>query len=135
MRKVYVVLRNMLLFFFLVEVFAGALVVNRGTVIDKILVGIVFGIFMMLIPNILKFFKMPLNSGTLMLVGVIVSFMFFFVGIYVLQIITVAPKAVDLGIAFVQPIQLTDKTVALVFLSLVSAISSIGMEIISGKSK
>ncbi len=135
MRNLYVLIRNMLLFFFLVVVFSGPLLIRNGTFLDKLLVGLLFGLFMMLIPNVLKFFKLPVNNGSLLLMGVIVAFLFFFVALYnpFLPLITVVGGNVDLGLGFIQPIKLQDKTVALVFLSLVSAVISIGLEILSKK--
>lgn len=133
MRNIYVLIRNMLLFFFLVVVFSGPLLIRNGTFLDKLLVGLLFGLFMMLIPNILKFFKLPVNSGTLILMGVITAFVFYFVALYVFNFITVVGGSVDLGLGFIDPIKLQDKTVALVFLSLVSAVFSIGLEILGKK--
>ena len=133
MRNIYVLIRNMLLFFFLVVVFSGPLLIRNGTFLDKLLVGLLFGLFMMLIPNILKFFKLPVNSGSLILMGVIVAFVFYFVALYVFNFITVVGGSVDLGLGFIEPIKLQDKTVALVFLSLVSALASIGLEILGKK--
>jgi len=133
MRTVYVILRNMLLFFFLVVIFGGALRINRGSVLDELIVALVFGIFMAVIPNILKFFKLPVNAGSLILMGIIVSFVFFFVGLYVFNFITITGQNIVLGISFLDPIVLRDKTFTLVILSLVAAALSIGLEIMSTK--
>jgi hypothetical protein len=132
MRQVFSILLNMLIFFFLVGIFGSAIsVIGGSSVINKVIVGLIFGIFMMLIPNVLKFFKLPVNGASLLLMGVIVSFVFYFVSIYILSIISVTGSSIDLGIAFFEPILLQDRTVALVFLSLVSAGFSVGMDILS----
>lgn len=133
MRNVYVTLRNMMLFFFLVVVFGGALRINNGRVLDEIIVALVFGIFMSLIPNILKFFKLPVNPGSLILMGVIVSFVFFFVGLYLFSFINITGQSIVLGISFIDPIVLPDKTFTLVILSVVAAVFSIGLELMSQK--
>jgi hypothetical protein len=67
----------------------------------------------------------------LILMGVIVSFFFYFVSVYFLELIVITKGTVDLGISFIDPIVLKDSTVAIVFLSLVSAIMSIGLELLS----
>jgi len=135
MKNVYVTLRNMMLFFFLVVIFGGALRINNGKVLDEIIVALVFGVFMSFIPNILKFLKLPVNPGSMILMGVIVSFVFFFVGLYLFNFINIIGQTIVLGISFLDPIVLPDKTFTLVVLSLVAAIFSIGLELMSQKNK
>ncbi len=130
MKTVFIVLLNMLLFFFLVGIFGNALQVSRGTLIDKVIVGLIFGIFMAMIPSMLKFFKLPVSGGSLLLMGIIVSFVFFFLGMYIFNFIVISPKSsITFGIPFIDPINLPDRTFTLVFLSLVAAFSSIGLQL------
>lgn len=134
MRNIYVILLNMLIFFFLVGVLNPAIgVTGNNSVVSKILVGLLFGVFMMLIPNVLKFLKLPVNGGSMLLMGIIVSFLFYFLSIYLFQLIIVQAANINLGIPLVGPIVLGDRTVALVFLSLVSAVLSIGLDAIGKK--
>lgn len=130
MRTVYLTLVNMLLFFFIAEIFGGALLINRGEVIDKIVVGIIFGFFMAMVPHILKFFKLPVNGGSLFLMSLIVAFLFFFLGLYIFNFITITGKSIALGISLLDPIVLPDRTFALVTLTLVTALSSVGLSVI-----
>lgn len=132
MRNIYVVLRNMLLFFFLVAIFDGTISVNDNTVMDKVIVGVAFGFVMMLLPNALKFFKLPVNSSSLLLLGVIMSFAFYFVGLYILEFLTITGNNVNLGLSEVN-IKFEDRTVALVVLSIVSALTSVLLETMSKK--
>lgn len=133
MQKVFTVILNMLIFFFLVVVLSPNIQVGSvfgiasNSVINSILVGLIYGTLIMLVPNFLKFLKLPDNGGAMVLMGVIVSFIFFFVGIYVFGFVGVNYQPVDLGISTVSPIFLKDRTVALVFLSIVSAVVSVGM--------
>lgn len=133
MKQVYIVIRNLLLFFFLVAIFAGTINVNDNTVLDKIIVGAVFGIVMMMLPNFLKFLKIPVNTGSLLLIGVIASFLFFFLGLYVIEFISITGGSVNFGISDLT-FTLKDKTVALVVLSVTSAVLSVVLETMS-KSK
>jgi hypothetical protein len=133
MKQVYIVIRNMLLFFFLVAIFSGNIRINDNTVLDKTLVGLAFGVAMMALPNLLKFMKLPVNFGALLLVGLVTSFTFFFVCLYVLEIITIGQGIVNVGISDLE-ITLQDRTMALVVLSAVSALLSVSLESMS-KSK
>lgn len=137
MKNIFTVVLNMLLFFFIVGVLSPAITVKgfiAGTsVLNSVIIGLIFGIFMMLIPNILKFFKLPINNGSLFLMGIIVSFAFFFLGIYLFNFISVNATSVDLGVPLLTSIRLQDRTVALVFLSIVSTALSIGMEVLNKK--
>lgn len=130
MRELYVTLRNMLLFFFIVAVFSGTIVVRDNTVVDKILVGLAFGAVMASLPMLLKFFKLPVNTGSLLLVGIVFSFLFYFLGLYVIEFITITGGTVDFGVSDLD-YKFEDKTVALVVLSVTSAILSIVMESLS----
>ncbi|MFS8130460.1 MAG: hypothetical protein ACMG57_00625 [Candidatus Dojkabacteria bacterium] len=139
MQKIFTVILNMLIFFFLVVVLSPNIQVGSvfgiapNSVVNSVLVGIIYGIFIMLIPNFLKFLKLPVNGGSMILMGIIVSFIFFFVGIYIFGFVGVNNQPVNLGLALVSPIILQDRTVALVFLSIVSALVSIGMEMLNKK--
>lgn len=134
MYYVYVTLRNMLLFFFLVSVFSGTILVRDNTVFDKVLVGVIFGIVMAALPAMLKFFKLPLNTGTLLLVGTIASFLFFFFGLYVIEFITITGGTVDVGISDLD-FTFEDRTVALVVLSAIAAVFSVILETLSEAKK
>lgn len=134
MRQLFSVLLNLLIFFFLIGIFGSAIsVVGGNTVLNKVLVGLLFGVFMMLVPNILKFFKLPVNGGSQLLMGILVSFVFYFLSLYILNFIMITGSRIDLGLSFIQPIVLQDRTVALVFFSLVSAVFSVGMDVLSKK--
>ncbi|MEO6728678.1 MAG: hypothetical protein ABIM99_02025 [Candidatus Dojkabacteria bacterium] len=133
MQKVFTVILNMLIFFFLVVILSPNIVVGSvfgiaaNSVVNSILIGLIYGVLIMLVPNFLKFLKLPDNGGAMILMGIIVSFIFFFVGLYIFGFVGVNNQPVNLGLALVSPIILQDRTVALVFLSVVSAVVSIGM--------
>ena len=139
MHKVFTVILNMLIFFFLVVVLSPNIQVGSvfgipaNSVVNSVLVGLIYGILIMLVPNFLKFIKLPDNGGAMVLMAIIVSFLFFFVGIYIFGFVGVNNQPVNLGITLVGPILLQDRTVALVFLSIVSAVVSVGMGMLNKK--
>src|SRR5690606_4983292 len=101
MRQLFSVLLNLLIFFFLIGIFGSAIsVVGGNTVLNKVLVGLLFGVFMMLVPNILKFFKLPVNGGSQLLMGILVSFVFYFLSLYILNFIMITGSRIDLGLSF-----------------------------------
>lgn len=139
MQKLFTVILNMLIFFFLVVILSPNIQVGSvfgiasNSVINSVLVGLIYGILIMLVPNFLKFLKLPDNTGAMILMGVIVSFIFFFAGIYIFGFVGVNNQPVNLGLALTSPIILQDRTVALVFLSVVSALVSMGMGMLNNK--
>jgi len=122
----------MLVFFFLITVFGAGNILRDSSLANTIGIGLVYGILMMLIPNILKFLKLPVNTGSLILMAILISFLFFFTGLYILGIFTVpAGGVIDFGIAFISPLVMADRTVALVVLTIFSALASVGLEVLS----
>jgi hypothetical protein len=99
--------------------------------VDKLLVGLLFGLLMAFLPSILKFFKLPVNAGSLMLIGVVAAFIFYFVGFYLIDLFSVSSTAVvETGIKDLD-FKMEDRTVAFVVLSVVSATFSMILETIS----
>lgn len=132
MHKVFLILLNLFIFFFLIGIFDEAFSIRGdNTVASNLLVGLGFAVLMSLSSNVLKFFKIQINFASLFLVSFVVAFLFFFVAIYLLQIIYVNSATIDFGLPFLLPIQLSDKTMALVFLSLSSSFLSVLMEDLS----
>ncbi|BCX14195.1 MAG: hypothetical protein KatS3mg085_727 [Candidatus Dojkabacteria bacterium] len=127
----YVTLRNTLLFFFLISLFQDTIAVRNNTMVDKIFVGLLFGLLMASLPIILKFFKLPVNAGSLILIGVVAAFLFYFVGFYLTEFLTVASNGVvETGIESLD-FRMEDRTVAFMVLSVVSATLSMIMETLS----
>lgn len=132
MHKVFLILLNLFIFFFLIGIFDEAFSIRGdNTVASNLLVGLGFAVLMSLSSNVLKFFKIQINFASLFLVSFVVAFLFFFAAIYLLQIIYVNSATIDFGLPFLLPIQLSDKTMALVFLSLSSSFLSVLMEDLS----
>lgn len=125
MRNLYIVFRNVLVFCFVIVVFGASNILKDNSVASILGVGIVFGVSMMLVPNILKFFKLPVNNGSHFLMSIIISFLFFFIGLYIFNFLKIpSGGSIDFGISFIPPLKLQDRTVALVILSLFTTITS-----------
>lgn len=130
MRQLYIILRNLLVFFFIGELFSRVLIIGNGTFTDRFIAGVGYGLVMMLIPNIIKFFKQVPNNGSLILVGLIVSLIFFLFTSYIIGFIRISGNTIDFGNDLINPIKLADNTIALVYLSVTSAVLSIGLDIL-----
>ncbi len=129
MKKFFVVLLNMLVFFFVMNIFAPTIQVKGipgfTQNINSILVGLLYGFFMMLVPNILKFFKLGVQTSAIYLMSVLVSFIFFFASKYLLNLINLGQG--NITIIPGMTITLLDQTVTIVFLSIFTSIFSVSM--------
>lgn len=67
-----------MLIFFLVLVFFNGISAG-GTLFSKLLISLVFGLILMLVPAILGFFKITVNAGSIFLLTLVLSLIFFFV--------------------------------------------------------
>jgi hypothetical protein len=133
MKNLYVVLRNFLLFFFLVNVFSGVSI-TQG-LFGKVLVGLIFGVLMALVPTILAFFKLPVNFGGSFLLSLVICFIYFFlIKIQFLALGSIGGTTVNWGISGVKPWVLDDLT-TLVVVSITSALLSVWLDYISSKRK
>jgi hypothetical protein len=130
MKQAYLVLRNALIFFFIVSVVGGIAI--TGAALGKILLAVFFGILMMIVPSILQFFKINVNTGSKLLMSIVLSFLFFFLLYTGLGGVTTfsAVTYLDLGLGAGSVIVM-EKVGLLIFLSLVSALASVGMDRLS----
>lgn len=127
--KAYVVLRNALLFFFIVTAIDG-IIIAGGTLAEKIIVALVYGLLIMFIPFLLGFFKITKNFWSQMLMAVIISFIFFFLmynGAF--GIGSIRGGVTDIGIA--NMVLRLDAIGTLIVASLSSALASIGLDSLS----
>lgn len=123
--RIYEVIINLLLFYFLTSVVNGV-AVREGNLLSTILVGVVFGVLMAAVPNILQFFKITVNVWSSILIAVVLSFIFMFV-LSTLGIAVFSAATIDLGIPGLV-ITLNDPITSLLFLSVLSAVLSVGLK-------
>lgn len=134
MHKLFLILLNLLIFFFLISIFDSAFSISgEATIVYKLLVGLAFAVLLSFSSNILKFFKIQINFASLFLVSFVIAFIFFFVALYLLGLIYVNKSVIDFGLPFLVPIELSDRTMALVFLSVVSSFLSVLMQDLSDR--
>ena len=132
MRKVFLVLLNLLIFFFVIGIFGSAFSITGGdTIINRLAIGLVFAVLMAFVPNVLKFFKIQINFASMFLVTILLSFLFFFLALYFFGVISINAVTIDIGLQIIKPIELADRTVALLILSIFAAILSVSMEDLS----
>jgi hypothetical protein len=129
MKKLFVVIQNMLVFFFVMNILSPAIQVNGivglTQVINSVFVGILYGLFIMLVPNLIKFLKMKVQTTSLYMMTILVSFIFFFLLRYSFNLIVLKGGNVTIIPGFV--ISLADQTVTIVFLSVIIALVSVSM--------
>ncbi|MCS7317779.1 MAG: hypothetical protein NZZ41_05680 [Candidatus Dojkabacteria bacterium] len=128
----YSIFKNVLVFCFVVVVFGANNILINNSVASIIGVGIVFSIFLLLVPSILKSLKLPITSGSLLMMNFIVGFVFFFTGFYLFNFLKIPDKGIiDFGVSFIAPIYIQDKTVSLLFLTLFSTSISWIFDVVS----
>lgn len=133
MKNVYRVVRSIMLFYFLASLFAQILVFPNGNTLQGIfLPALIFGVLVAALPTILGFFKINDNNGALLLGGLVVNFIFYFLGYYVANMFDIVAGKI---VFFVDPLTMTidDKTLGLIMISLVSSALSVFLEALSNK--
>lgn len=129
MRNLYVAFRNALVYVFVITLFGTSFLLREVTNANLVGTALIYGIIIMLTPNILKFFKLPVNSGSTIMLNLLLSFLYFFAGIYIFGVFEVVTgRSVDL---IINAVLIADRTMALVFLSISTTLVSTVMDILS----
>ena len=133
MPKLYTVIVNALLFFFIISVFNGVQLTS-GTLLAKVFVSVIFGVLIMLIPNVLGILKINDSTGARLLVSLVISFLFFFV-LYaqVGNLARVTASSIDLGFGPGSVISLPGAVETLIAAAVLSAFASAGLQSLSKK--
>lgn len=126
MKDLYLAIRNSIIFFF-ITILAGAAITLPVGFAEKIFLAIIFGSAVTLIPHILKFFKLPVNTGSLLLMSTIVTFIFFVVMSYFVILIQFSGRLPDLFIFFGLNAS-TDKLMSVVYITLISSLVIVGFD-------
>lgn len=135
MKNVYKAFVNIFIFYFLVSLFNGVLGIlmpGANTFVVILIPAIIYGILVAALPTILGFFKIKENTGALLLGGVVVNFLFYFLGHYVFRIFAINGGNIVLGIPALA-IRVDDQTLGLLIISLLSSLVSVGIEAMSKK--
>lgn len=131
--KFYKTIQNILIFFFIWALFRRAMIIGGGAFIDEFSAALAFGLITAFTPNILKFFKLPVNIGSTLLITLIVTFLYLFIQISILNYINLTGQSINFGIELIGPINLEDKTYALVLLSILLSLMSVTMDYLKKK--
>lgn len=129
MKFLYATIRNMLLFFFIAVLFSGIMFVGDAEFLDYLWIGLLFGALLAFAPNILVFMKVRENIGILFLISVVLTFIFFFLGSYVFEILELTAGRVSLS-AETNLLTVEDKTFGLIIVSLFSAVLNVILELL-----
>ncbi len=129
-------LSNFTLFFFIMVFFRNIFSVGNNELTDYIFVGLLFGILMASTPKLLEFIKVKETPGALVLIGVVATFMFYFIGYYVFDLFVFADgtRAIMLNNT-TKFITVEDKTFGLIVISLFSSLFSVILSILNAKAK
>lgn len=133
MSKIQRIVQNILVFFFVWAIFRKSVLIGGGQFVDELGAAIVFGIITAFTPNILKFFKLPVNGGSTFLITLILTFLYLFLQFSVFNVINLTRQSLNLGIDIIGEISLDDKTYALVILSILLSVLSVIMDFLRKK--
>lgn len=75
-KNIHLLLRNLFIFITVATIVSGINV--RNGAFGYIVTGAIFGLAMMFVPSIIKFFKLPVNFAAQILIGTLVSIIVFF---------------------------------------------------------
>lgn len=123
--RLYEVIINLLLFYFVTSVINGV-TIREGNLLSTIIVGIVFGVLMAAVPQMLGFFKINVNTWASLLLSIMLSFIFLFI-LSTLGIALFTAATIDLGLPGLI-ITLNDGISSLLFLSVLIALFSVGLK-------
>jgi len=126
MKDLYLTVRNTVLFYFII-VLVGSAIVLPGSIAEKLFIGLVFGVVTTAIPHLLKFFKLPVNSGSIFLLCIIISFIYFVVMSYFFTLIQFSSRLPDIFV-FIGLNTSADRLMSIVYLTLISSLVIVGFD-------
>ncbi len=123
MKKLNDILVNTLIFFFVVTLLEGAVRLNTSSgLLDRILVGLIYGITVAFGRNIIKFFKLPVTNVLIFVATFGLSLLFSLVCAYVLRLLVFTDASINLGLSSIQPIEFADPTISLLVFSIITSV-------------
>ena len=135
MKGFYNWLNGFIVFYFIAYIFGGILrfpLLNSN--FDGVFVAaVLFGLVVAIIPMVLGFFKIKETNGALLLGGIVINFIFYFVGYYFLNLFSLADSG-KVGFFHSQLIiTVSDKVLGLILISLVSSAIIVALQSLSKK--
>ena len=133
MKFLYIYLRSLFLFYFVASLFNPVLKAGTNSFSDLIVSGLIFGLLLALLPQLLSFMKIKENNGALFLGGIVLVFAFYFVSHYAFKLFTIAASKQEVQVWKGVGFTIDDQTLALILISVVSAGLSVIMQVLQKK--
>ncbi len=124
-----------IVFYFIAYIFGGVLQFTAPmNNFDGVFVAaFIFGLVVAFLPSILGFFKIKENNGALLLGGLVVNFIYYFLGYYVLNLFSLADSGKVGFFHSALTITIGDKVLGLILISLVSSAIIVALQALSKK--
>lgn len=131
MSFVYDTVKGILSFFFIAALFEGILIFSGSNGFsDKFIPALIFGILVAGLPALLGFIKIKDNFGALLLGGIVVNFLFYFIGYYLVGFFDIINGTVIFGFDSLSVV-VNDKTLGLLLISIISSSLVVALEALS----
>lgn len=135
MKHLYTGILNVLIFFFITDLFSPIITIGNGTFYEKFIYSVVFAVLMYVAPHILLFVKVSLTEVSEFIIQAVLASLFFFLGFYIFGFIEISSAFFDSKVPIMQPINFGDKSVALIVIGSLAAAISIGVQMLGKKRK
>lgn len=129
-RAIYVVIRDTLLFLFVISLADGVIIVG-DTVLSRVVVALIFGALMAALPSLIRFFKFRPTITAMLIAALVVSLAYTFalyMGIGEFTIFT--GSVINWGVG-AESILRIDAMGTFLFVGIVSAIAAVGLDVLS----
>jgi len=140
MKNVYIAVRSIFLFYFIAVLFGPILEFDGNRLSSEsfpeiFVPGLVFAILVAALPTILGFFKINNNTGALLLGGIVINFLFYFIGYYVFDFFNIVQGTVVFGFdSFSLDVAGEGyETFGLLVISFISSLLSVLLDVLSKK--
>ncbi|MCA9387206.1 hypothetical protein KC669_04195 [Candidatus Dojkabacteria bacterium] len=119
-------------FYFIAYIFGGLLnFTNKGNFDGVFISAFVFGLVVAALPAVLGFFKIRESNGALLMGGLVVNFIFYFLGYYLFGFFTLADKGKVSFFHSSLTMGVEDKVLGLILISLVSSAIIVALQSLS----
>lgn len=130
MKKLHQFFIALTIFYSILYIFTNIIrIENQDSILNKLIIGTSFAILITLVPNFLKFFKLPVNTGSLFLITLTISFIFFILSVNILNLISIIPGKID-QIIF---LEIRDETIGIALISFATSFLSVLIEKLNNK--
>ncbi len=134
MKNLYNFFIGLISFYFIASIFDPIIgFKNSGGFSGQFISALLFGLLVSALPAILGFFKIKENNGALLLGGLVVNFLFYFLGYYLLKLFTISNTGRIIIFHNSIAINSNDIVLGLILISLFSSLVIILLQTLSKK--